>query len=68
MAQKITSFDLYNLNFKIPSTKETEHPIKRTLTPKQYAEFIEYGVKLAPNFKKFLKLNTRSFPKVRFKL
>lgn len=68
MTRKTTPSYWCDLSFKIPSTNVRPSIKHCTLTPKQYLEFIEYGIKLTPDFKRFLKMKKISFPKVRFKL
>lgn len=57
-----------SLKFKIPQSIPKEKSEKKSLSPEEYAEFIQLGLKILPDIKKERKQRIENAPKVRFKL
>jgi len=62
--------DLLSIEFKIPSAQDLKKNIKyNPLSPKDFLEFIEAGLKLTPDFDSYRKARLKEAPcSVRFKL
>jgi hypothetical protein len=58
-----------DLEFKIPSEKDKLPPLEyRPLSPRQYLDFIEMGIKFLPDFRSACERHMKNAPKVRFTL
>ena len=67
--RKNCSISLGDLKFKIPSRKDEPPALKyHPLTPRQYLNLIETGIKLLPDLEAARKWNMSCAPKTRFKL
>lgn len=62
------SIDL-DLEFKIPSKDDARIPLQYApLSPRQYLDLIEAGIKLLPDVEAAMKRHQRNAPTVRFEL
>ena len=67
--QQKNSLAALELKFKIPSSKDMHPALEyHPLTPTEYLNFIETGIKLLPDLEAARKWNMRHAPSVRFKL
>ena len=67
--KKTNNMSSGDLNFKIPSSEDQSTALEyRPLTPSQYLEFIEIGMKLLPDLNAARERSFTHSPTVRFRL